>query len=103
MAKPSPSQIQAAETSVAESKEEEVDMGEPPVDQVYCWWLEMAEMKKTAICVRKSVNVKFSIHFISETELEIRSAAALSDEEIGRIGPLSVFLRNTLDTIGFLS
>jgi hypothetical protein len=86
MKKPTPTQIQAAETSTAEFKEEEEDIIEPTVDQVYCWWMEMPEMQKTAICIRKTPNVKFSVSFVNEFQVEIRSTAVLSDPEIVEIG-----------------
>jgi len=51
MTKPSPTQIQTVETSTTQFKEEEENFDELPIDQVYCWWMEMPELKKTAICI----------------------------------------------------
>ena len=86
MTKPSPTQIQTVETSTTQFKEEEENFDELPIDQVYCWWMEMPELKKTAICIQKTPNVKFTIYFLSELQVEIQSKAFLSDEEINEIG-----------------
>ncbi len=83
--RPTLNQMQAAESSTAQFNEEEEDIQEPSVDQVYCWWMEMPEMGKTAICIRKTPYVKFSVGFVNEFQVKIRSDVSLSDEEIGRI------------------
>ena len=60
MKNPSLTQMQAAESSTAQFQEEEKDIQEPSVDQVYCWWMEMSELRKLAICIQKTPFVKFS-------------------------------------------
>src|SRR5689334_427927 len=88
MSKPTPTQIQTAEASTSQFKEEEEeeDIVQPSVDQIYCWWMEMPEMKKVAICIRKTPNVKFAVRFVNEFQVEIQSDVFLMDEEIQQIG-----------------
>ena len=66
MRNPSLTQMQAAESSTAQFQEEEKDIQEPSVDQVYCWWMEMPELKKLAICIQKTPLVKFTVGFVNE-------------------------------------
>ena len=51
MAKPTSNQIKAVETSTAQFAQKEKDIKEPAVDQVYCWWMELSEMRKLAVCI----------------------------------------------------
>lgn len=54
----------------------------PRVDEVYCWWFEHPETRKTHICVRKVIGSILDIKLIEDTCISVSAKVKLLDEDL---------------------